>query len=81
MRDLEPTGKASQLIARLQALIAEHGDLPVYLDDPDTNWLMPIGCEKFFGTEYYGRQDVQVICITSCYSGRPDGDLLEKTNA
>ena len=33
---------ASELVAALQAAIQEHGDLPIYLDDPDTGWAMPL---------------------------------------
>lgn len=35
--------RASQLVARLQVLIAEHGDLPILARDADTQWRMPIG--------------------------------------
>jgi hypothetical protein len=40
---LLPTFKASQLVSRLQELIEQHGDLPVYADDADTSWRLPIG--------------------------------------
>lgn len=38
----KPTMLASELVAALQKAIAERGDLPVYLDDPDTCWPLPI---------------------------------------
>ena len=40
---LDKTCSASQLVARLQELIAKHGDLPVYARDADTQWRLPIG--------------------------------------
>lgn len=33
---------ASELVTAMQAAIQEHGDLPIYLDDPDTGWVMPL---------------------------------------
>lgn len=41
MPDVQKTLLASELIAALQAGIAKRGDLPVWLDDPDTGW--PLG--------------------------------------
>ncbi|MCC6416270.1 MAG: hypothetical protein IT582_10215 [Opitutaceae bacterium] len=41
--DLKNGPRASQVIARLNELIAKHGDLPVWADDADTGWRLPIG--------------------------------------
>lgn len=40
---LEPTCKASQLLAAVSARIEAHGDLPVYARDPDTDMRLPLG--------------------------------------
>lgn len=42
MRPNRKTLKASELISVLVQAISEHGDLPVYLDDPDTGWLLGV---------------------------------------
>jgi len=62
--DFKPP-KASEVIKAIQALINEHGDLPVVLDDPDTNWILPIG------VEVQEDDGVNTIRITSCYFGEP----------
>jgi len=62
--DFKPP-KASQVIKAIQDIIDKHGDLPMVLDDPDTNWLLPIGVEVQEDNE------VNRIKITSCYSGEP----------
>lgn len=65
--DFNDAPKASAVIEALQALIDQHGDLPVCADDPDTGWRLPIGIvhkaenkpeerpERFeIKTEYHG---------------------------
>ncbi len=68
------TGTAAQLIARLQELVREHGDLPVYADDPDTGWRLPIGVVHRPASEK--EEWPERIEIKSEYDGRPKGDLL-----
>lgn len=71
---LEQTCTATQLIERLRQLVEQHGDLPVYADDADTNWRLPIGlthkpadaAEKF----------PERLEIKTAYYGRPEGDLV-----
>ena len=41
--DFKTTYRASEVVALLQKIIAEHGDLPVVTKDPDTGWRMEIG--------------------------------------
>jgi hypothetical protein len=45
MNERPPPCLASQLVERLQALIKEHGDLPVFARDPDTRYRLPVGLE------------------------------------
>ena len=40
----------TELITVLQKIKEEHGDVPVLLVDPDTNWLM--GLKVWFSKEY-----------------------------
>lgn len=69
--DDKKTCTTTQLIAGLQKQLRERGDLPVYLDDPDTNWVLPIGIMFREADEY----DPARLEITSGYYGRPEGDL------
>lgn len=64
--DFKPP-KASEAIAAIQALIDEHGDLPIALNDPDTQWVMPIGVD----VDIIDGQSL--IMITSTYYGKPHG--------
>lgn len=41
MNERQNTMLASELIAALQVAVADRGDIPVYLRDPDTKW--PLG--------------------------------------
>ena len=70
---LQPTCKASRLVERLQELIEKHGDLPVYTDDADTSWRLPIGLV------YKPANEAEEWCerfeVKSEYHGRPSGDL------
>lgn len=58
---------ASEVIDAIKKLIDEHGNLPMVLIDPDTDWVMPIGITT---KELDGRQ---IIVINSGYWGVPDG--------
>jgi len=71
--ELEQTCTASQLVERLQSLIVEHGDLPVYLRDPDTSWRLPVGL--MFRAAQPGWPRPDRFEITGAYSGRPRGDF------
>lgn len=44
MNEYEYTPTITQLIERLESIRAAHGNVQVYLNDPDTAWTMPIGC-------------------------------------
>lgn len=73
------TCAASQLIDRLREMVDQHGDLPVYLRDPDTDYLLPIGL-------LHKREDAVEewparLEIRSTYGGRPDGDFPQKQEA
>jgi len=70
----EPTCKASQLVEKLQALIALHGDLPVYSHDPDTDRRLPIGLMQ--ASADAEEELPERLEITSDYYSRPPGDLL-----
>lgn len=37
------TYRASELVALLQGIIAQRGDLPIVLKDPDTGWRLEVG--------------------------------------
>lgn len=52
----QPTLTLSQLITRAQALLAEHGDVPVWIDDADTGW--PLGV-KTVGYDPVGEVGVE----------------------
>jgi len=72
--------RARDLVEALLDLIDKHGDLPIFLDDPDTGWIMDVGVEKTAITPY-SLNDLGLktgdcyIAITSSYSGKPDGAL------
>lgn len=70
---LDNTCTASQLVARLQALIAQHGDLPVYARDADTQWRLPIGL--MFREEQPTQERPARFEITTEYHGRPRADF------
>jgi len=62
--ELDKTCKASRFIEVLQKLINEHGDLPIYSDDPDTQDLLPLGLiyapeEKNFRGDYPERFEIK----------------------
>lgn len=72
---LERTYRASELIERLQKLITEHGDLPVYADDPDTDYRMEIGLiykPAKPEEEWPERFEIKID-----YHGRPEGHFKE----
>jgi hypothetical protein len=75
---LDRTCTASQLVARLQALIAEHGDLPVYARDADTHWRLPIGL--MFRAEQPQEERPARFEITTDYNERPRSDFEEHNN-
>jgi len=70
---LKRTCTASQLMARLQQFVAEYGDLPVYADDADTGWILPIGLR--YSPAHDWDEQPERFEITTSYSDRPDGDL------
>lgn len=63
---------ASELVAALQAAIQEHGDLPIYLDDPDTGWAMPLIFDPT-GKALHGEYPDVGPCmsLTSSYADTP----------
>ena len=73
LQDNERTCTASQLVARLQELIAQHGDLPVYARDADTRYRLPIGLE--FRDEQPREGRPVRFEITTDYHDRPRGDF------
>lgn len=70
---MDKTCSASQLIARLQNLIDQHGDLPVYARDADTKWRLPIGLMFRDAQPNDGR--VARFEITTSYHYRPQSDF------
>jgi len=65
------TYRASEVVALLQKLIAEHGDLPVVAKDADTGWRLEIGITHKPAkpvAEYPER-----IEIRTDYHSRPEG--------
>jgi hypothetical protein len=71
---MEATCSIKQLIEQLKELEAQFGNLPVYLKDPDTDWIMPIGL-VYSETLGYQHRAISSECllITSEYHGYPDG--------
>ena len=72
---LKRTIPATMLIRILSEIVKEHGDLPVYLKDPDTRYRMEIGIlvkEENLVEEYPKR-----IEIRASYYGNPKGDVNE----
>jgi len=70
---LDKTCSATQLVARLQDLIAKHGDLPVYARDADTEWRLPIGLMFREAQPEDDRQARFEVCTD--YYRRPRGDI------
>jgi hypothetical protein len=70
---LTKTCTASQLVARLQELIARHGDLPVYARDADTRWRLPIGLMFREAQPEEERPARFEVCTD--YHDRPRGDF------
>ena len=70
---LDRTCTASQLIERLQTLIKEHGDLPVYGRDVDTHWRLPIGL--MFRIAQPKEERPARLEITMDYHNRPRADF------
>ena len=66
--------KATEVIAAIQKMVAEHGDLPLALDDPDTGWIMQIGLI------FNSVAQVEMILITGDYCGNPDGCIQSQSN-
>jgi hypothetical protein len=64
-----PPCSAKDFLAALQALVDEHGDRPLYLHDPDTDWLMPAGLMAVKADE----DGPERFEITSDYHWEPDG--------
>lgn len=65
------TYRASELVALLNGLIAQHGDLPVVAKDRDTGWRLEIGV-----TFREARADEgwpAHVVIRTEYHGRPEG--------
>jgi hypothetical protein len=69
--DERQTCMASELIKRLNKLVATYGDLPVYVNDPDTQWRLPVGLT------YQAVEDSfpDRLEIKASYYGRPEGDI------
>lgn len=68
-----PTCRASQLVARIQELIAEHGDLPVYVQDADTEWSLPVGVTVGVADNIGATHTGNVFHVTTEYHGVPAG--------
>lgn len=70
---LEETCTATQLIERLRQLVEQHGDLPVYADDADTGWRLPIGVVHKISED--NGEWPERLEIKTDYHGRPTGDF------
>ena len=69
----EKTCTANQLIAALQKLVEQYGDLPVYSLDPDTVDILPINLK--YKTAIDRLELPERFEILSDYGYRPDGYL------
>jgi hypothetical protein len=72
----QTTFLATELVARLQQLIREHGDLPVLVKDADTDWLLELGL-------FYAPADAEgaaCFLVGSSYHGEPHGRKGEETD-
>lgn len=76
MSDDERTCSALQLIAELQRLVSEHGDLPVFVRDADTSYRLPLGLMFREAQPLEDRPKRFEIC--SEYFVRPRGDFYTK---
>jgi hypothetical protein len=74
---LEPTCKASQLIAALHAMIEQRGDLPVYARDPDTDLRLPLGL--VFAQADNAEGWPERLELTTDYNRPPPGALAKGT--
>jgi hypothetical protein len=76
---MEATCSIRQLIEQLKELEVQLGNLPVYLKDPDTDWIMPIGL-IYSETMEYQHKGITSPCllITSEYYDYPDGSDFYK---
>ena len=73
MEDPRYFPKASNVIAALQALIEKHGDLPVCVNDADTQFRLAPGIIFSPAGIDYGEEYPDRIEITSYYHGLPEG--------
>lgn len=64
--------KASSVIKAIQSLIDEHGDLPFYLEDADTGWMMKIGVYQTINEYPDGNK---CFAANADYSGQPEGEV------
>lgn len=73
---LDKTYLANQLVNKLNDLVKKHGDLPVYLNDPDSQYRLEIGIihrPANFPNEWPERFEIK-----ACYYGRPKGNVDKK---
>ena len=66
--DLKPC-LASQVVARLQEMIAQHGDKPIYVYDLEMQWPYPLGLVHRPEDEDHAER----FEITSGWGDRPEG--------
>ena len=71
---------ASQLVNRLQSMIAEHGDLPIFVHDADTDWLLPVGIVYADDNEWASLPNPRIE-IAASYYREPDGYIAPKADA
>lgn len=72
---------ASQLVDRLQSVIAEHGDLPVFVHDADTDWLLPVGIVYADDDKWRCVHPNPRLEITADYHSEPKGYIMPKVDA
>jgi hypothetical protein len=75
---MQATLRISELIAKLEAMQARHGNVWVFLDDPDTSWLLGIDVEYSVAEPPSAFRDWRPACVTivAAYSG-----IAQKTQA
>jgi len=66
--------KASSVIIAIQKLIDEHSDLPFYIEDADTGWMMTPGVYLTIDEFPNGKK---CFAANSDYNGDPEGEVVD----
>ncbi len=60
--------KATEAIKQLQDIVTENGDLDLWVEDADTEWLLPINKFEFVSIDKHPYGDAFIYSPTSGYN-------------